>query len=854
MESSNPEVAEVYSGENTALETPQNPENCHDSPTNAPSSSQQEPGSQPPNNTIKQEEEPKQPRKATGGTKRTSAEVLQRRKEGRLKAAATIAYNLKKTGIGRFESENGFGLTSVKTIQLINQKNYYADYLKKDEQVSFIRNGRAERLMLQKLANMKKSGHKEDSIAAEEKVRSLDLADIEVELSKKKNVDDNDDDDDDDEEIEDLTEEKAKQGYDTIVIHPGSSNIRIGRATDAFPRTVPTVIAIPTVGEQKHAPKAPERAANDEGEVLFGEDFDTIKATVTKDFKARMRFYKRRMLPNSREAAANFNKKQQPEIIPDHNDPFKKEWLDINDPEFRSRAFFVGDDALKLPIGDKFPNWKFRYPIVKGNFNESPDDYQSPHEVLGDLYHILLHLLAQMDLQKKDLAGLKAILIIPDFYDKTYVEAWTNLLFKTVGFGKVGVIQEAVAATFGAGATTACVVDIGAQTTSVACVDDGMIIDDSRIFLNYGGDNVTETFTKLLLQQLFPYKDINLNSRVDDWELAQTLKHNFVTFQDADIAVQLYNFYKRRPFESTEKYDFKVFDEAMLAPLGLFYPEIFQIPPKEAHHTLFTDSVDQYNGKPDNPYSKAQENVLQGSHYSDMVEEDLLTRVVEEKVIAKASNPYARPLPPTLVTADNARHLSQTPLEKAIIDSITAAGIATDFGKIKKLYDNLLIVGGGFAKIAGHDLILSDRINIWRPKHLSSNSLDEIVEYATKQRARSEAERKKLVLEYKTRRHEAGDAAAKVEDIELLEEEVLEIESLTKTEIDWDHVEALSEKGGSMTVNVLPPPREFDPEMITWKGGSVYGRLKVVNEMWISDKDWDVLETRSLYYKSLFNY
>lgn len=854
MESANPEAPSANSGTEPRPDGPNAAENGQNPADNAPSSSQQEGVSQPPNNPIKQEEDAPKARKSAASGKRTSAEVLQRRKEGRLKAAATIAYNLKKTGIGRFEKENGFGLTSVKAIQLINQKNYYADYLKKDEQVTFIRNGRAERLMLQKLANMKKNGHKEDSVTAEEKERTFDLAEIELELAKKKNVDENDDDDDDDEEIEDLTEEKAKQGYDTIVIHPGSSSIRIGRATDAFPMTVPTVIAIPTIGEPPVVPRAPEREENANGEVIFGEDFDNIKAAVTKDFKARMRFYKRRILPNSREAAANFNKKQQPEIIPDHNDPFKKEWLDIEDPNFRSQPFFVGDDALKLPISAKLPNWKFRYPIVNGNFNESPDDYRSPHEVLGDLYHILLHLLAKFDLQKKDLAGVKAILIIPDLYDKTYVEMWTNLLFKTVGFGKVGVIQEAVAATFGAGATSACVVDIGAQTTSVACVDDGMIIDDSRIFLNYGGDNVTETFTKLILQQQFPYKDIDLNSRVDDWELAQTLKHNFVTFQDADIAVQLYNFYKRKPFESTEKYDFKVFDEAMLAPLGLFFPEIFQIPAKEVHHTLFTDSIDQYNGKPDNPYSKAQEYILQGLHYSDMMEEDLLNRVVEEKMEAKASNPYARPLPPTLVTADNAHHLSQTPLEKAIIDSITVAGIATDFGKVKKLYDNLLIVGGGFAKIAGHDLILSDRINIWRPKHLSSNSLDEIVEYASKQRTRSEAERKKLVLEYKTRRHEAGEASAKVEDIELLEEELSEIESLTKTELDWDHIESLSEKGGAMTVNVLPPPREFDPEMITWKGGSVYGRLKVVNEMWISEKDWDLLGTRSLFYKSLFNY
>jgi actin-related protein 8 len=40
--------------------------------------------------------------------------------------------------------------------------------------------------------------------------------------------------------------------------------------------------------------------------------------------------------------------------------------------------------------------------------------------------------------------------------------------------------QESLAATYGAGISSACVVDIGAVKTSVACVDEGLIISDSR--------------------------------------------------------------------------------------------------------------------------------------------------------------------------------------------------------------------------------------------------------------------------------------------------------------------------------------------------------------------------------------
>lgn len=69
-----------------------------------------------------------------------------------------MAQNLKNSGVGRFEQENGFGLTSVRTIPLINQKNYFTEYLKKDEQVGFIRNWRFERDLATKLKKLKQSG------------------------------------------------------------------------------------------------------------------------------------------------------------------------------------------------------------------------------------------------------------------------------------------------------------------------------------------------------------------------------------------------------------------------------------------------------------------------------------------------------------------------------------------------------------------------------------------------------------------------------------------------------------------------------------------------------------------------
>lgn len=75
---------------------------------------------------------------------------------------------------------------------------------------------------------------------------------------------------------------------------------------------------------------------------------------------------------------------------------------------------------------------------------------------------------------------MSVILIVPDFGDRTYVESMTQLLMTEMGFKEIAVHQEAYCAIFGAGLSSACVVDIGATSTSVTCVDEGLINSDTR--------------------------------------------------------------------------------------------------------------------------------------------------------------------------------------------------------------------------------------------------------------------------------------------------------------------------------------------------------------------------------------
>jgi len=55
-------------------------------------------------------------------------------------------------------------------------------------------------------------------------------------------------------------------------------------------------------------------------------------------------------------------------------------------------------------------------------------------------------------------------------------------------------------------------------------------------------------------------------------------------------------------------------------------------------------------------------------------------------------------------------------------------------------------------------------------------------------------------------------------------------------------------------VIVAPPPREIDPQVLVWKGASIFGKLQGTNDTWISGVEWDRLGSRILAYKCLWTW
>ncbi|ODV83055.1 hypothetical protein CANARDRAFT_30283 [[Candida] arabinofermentans NRRL YB-2248] len=801
----------------------------------------------------------------TGTTSKVPAIVLQRRREGRIRAMEKLQTKLDALGIKRTDTENNLTFSSIPVIQLINQKNYYTDYLKKDEQAKIVRENK-EKLNEKRNSKIRESELKKQDIISKLKANSTATPDLD---------DDQDDDDDDDE---------GKVGSKTFIFHPGSENIRIGLSSEVDPIVVPNIIAYKLRGENQcnySSRQDPERVVDETtGDLkITNEFFLKNKKAIQSNFRERMKYYKRRILPNSNETCYNYNKKVTSEIIKDHDDVLKVEYLKTKDQP----DCVIGDDVFKLDDLDK---WMIRSPFLSGHFNDKDLSYTSQQEILGDVQTMLTKTLSlKFGISgRKTLNSYNCIFIIPNLYDKSYVESMFSLLLTGIGFGQVTILQEGLAATFGTGISTACVVDIGATSTKICCIEDGLIAPNSAIELSYGGSDITRFFTKNLITQQFPYKDVNLNN-IRDWNLMKSLKEKTLTFNDANVAVQLFNFVTRGPGLKTEKFEFKCFDEVMVSPMGLFYPDVFLEnkgtsikddiasnamllgklqPAKKIHAPLFGQS-----GCSDGLLGGANlEALCQSGHSTDgksicsMDLVELIDHLVIHPPVFTSSNnntgnnelnddadddqltnstgPTSTGLGGSSNATSNTENGSSsssssasdgisidfqknmTPLEQAIIQSITYSSFS-DQARLERLYSNILIVGGG-GKLEGLDGILIDRLHMARSGLLASNKLAEVI---------------KVVKQWKD--EALSDGSIESGEFRLSKSQIQELNSMIVS-------------GQLSTIEILSNSKDIDPAMLICKGGSVFSRLKIADELWVDEKNWDELGVRCFNYTCLFNY
>jgi actin-related protein 8 len=523
---------------------------------------------------------------------------------------------------------------------------------------------------------------------------------------------------------------------------------------------------------------------------------------MSTELKTHMRLNKRRVLPNSKEMVVNYNRRTPPDTIPEHNDPMRIDWTELPPEPSKAPEYIAGKEALRIPDNSR-PRYRLYWPIRHGWINEQ--DYDSKRFLYHDIQTIIEEAVkSQLGLARRDWAQYSCVFIIPDLYDKTYVTSLLNMGIAEFGFARVSFFQESLAASFGAGYTTTCIVDIGAQKTSICCVEEGMCIENSRVNLKYGGQDVTETFVKMMLFDHFPYADINLKRRYD-YLLAEELKQRFCTMNEADVSVQLFDFHLRASGQDTRKYTFKAYDEVLLAPLGFFKPAIFDGQGKlDGRRKLINRSFDIYDGKPNDPTSQAQAEIL-----TAIAPAPTATTTASGANATNGTNGHnngpdeeskdlLQPRPQSFSRLQDGG--SKTPLS-SIAGSPAPDLEATPQPDLKDAVD------GANDSDAEEPVSIERRDDILPVYPLDSAILTSII-------------------------HAARSSPQKTRDF--LGGIMLIGGSSTIPGLAGHLEEALQalQPGYAKDVMIGRPPRELDAQVVVWKGGSVFGRMARTNDSW----------------------
>ncbi|XP_052849648.1 actin-related protein 8 isoform X1 [Drosophila gunungcola] len=362
-----------------------------------------------------------------------------------------------------------------------------------------------------------------------------------------------------------------------IVIHPGSQHLRIGRAADLNPITLLHAVAYKrrqVDGDWPHHDALLPPLDNINPAQLQVE-FEAQRLAVSSilqhcvvDEKNRLR------VATPPQQLANFNRSSPAEKVPPPSGQPPEDqlpWLD------REAPVLFDDRILRLSAFDA-RDYDIHFPIQRGELNVHKEKGGSLQASLQHLERIWAYALeARLKIPLRDLGTHCAVLVVNDVYVRRHLREFMTLLLQRLGFRRCFLVQDSVASTYGAGIGYGCVVDIGAQKTSIACIEDGISQLDARVRLPYGGGDLNQVLLMLLRKCGFPYRECNVQDSYVDAHLLDELKEKFCHLNASVCGAQEKHFTLRKQNGQWLRYTIQVGDEAIMAPLALFHTELLNI-------------------------------------------------------------------------------------------------------------------------------------------------------------------------------------------------------------------------------------------------------------------------------------
>ncbi|GAC94803.1 actin-like protein [Pseudozyma hubeiensis SY62] len=807
------------------------------------------------------------------------------------------------------------------------------------------------------------------------------------------NMDDDDDLDADEGEAEAAENTPAHR---TIVIHPGSQNLRLGRATDLFPITLPNVIARRAKKEAPAPPSTPaaassmDAASTSAAKTSAGDDMDvdvvdpqnskggtdgsddedeesskslrknprrsaangsatdkhsssssapreddleSAKASldvgieaIRNDLRAIMRQEKLRSVGNAKNLAANYNDSSQPEDVPEHNDLFGLEWTD--EDAGGANNVLVGEQALRLacfsqpktaepkqqgqrrqqqqqlstikPLSppDSARPWTLFRPFKRGSLdlNAYEQHYGASAAVqalLGDVRTIFEHAITSppedtderqetgkvapigLGIPRDEFGTCTVILVVPDLFCRSDVKALVELLLIDMGFAQACIQQESVCATFGAGLSSGCVVDMGSEKISISCVEEGLILPETRIQLAYGGNDVANFLAELFLRSKFPYRELDYRSSIADSMLIDELKCKLVTLNPADVGLNIHDFYLRLPSRPTLKYLFRTYDELIMGPMSLFDPAVFDL-----------------DGKPrikGNSEAFAKEDEGQDEGIAEDLTELSVLHGLDVPVTGAMTSCVKHLLPtppaPTASVATSAKTGTGTdaaaggseigtpaPLDdvksKTDADDATASRAASPAAEAKTTETGLGVDASSTLPSADASARPSPTP---QPSAAGAGPAEDVepptpagptidIHYEASKTSLDQAILNSLLTSIGQVGPAGDERLRKMSNNILCVGGTARIPGLGAalearlTSMMGSHFHATTgDANNAPKVTLIPPPRDMDPQVLAWKGMSVFARLEAASqELCLRREDWMLFGWRALREKTLF--
>ena len=221
-----------------------------------------------------------------------------------------------------------------------------------------------------------------------------------------------------------------------------------------------------------------------------------------------------------------------------------------------------------------------RFPIKYGFFNT---DY-SFQSVCDDLHKIIdFCTTSVLQIKRKDYNNYNIVLIIPDLFIRTQVKGIINVFLKVMGFKSIFTHLESVLSTFGAALQTACIVDVGSTKISVCCIEDGLIVENSLVRKNFGGDDITRLLYKTLSRRnttfYFPIEHFSIDNPYH-FRILEKLKEFECELPNIQNPVAQFTpknckIWQHKKNSTTKIMNLTLCEGIYTSPSGLFYPEIF---------------------------------------------------------------------------------------------------------------------------------------------------------------------------------------------------------------------------------------------------------------------------------------